>query len=437
MSISEQKLRRTISWPQGAALTIGAVLGSGVLILPVETAVLAGPASLVGWLLMGLFAVPLAMTMGSLGAAYPDAGGIASYARKAFGPEAGTITGWLFMGTVPVGAPIAALIGGNYIGQVFSLNYWQVSLIAALMLGFALFFNYRGINLTGKVQMGIVAAIAAILTAAVLAAFPAVEKGLFTPFAPHGWFPVGVSMTILFWAFVGWEMIVHLAEEFKNPARDIPLSLSVSLGLIIALYLSVAFVTVGTGAYLEPSNVAALASMVAKGWGPRAGAITAVLGFLVCYGTIHTYVAGFSRLVYAQSRQGDFPVFFSRLHPRFQTPHRVLAALAPVFFIVLALNYHFKFNLNTLMQWPCAIFIALYIIGMASALRILPQKGGRRYWALISLIMCLGVYSFTGWAGVYPFILGALGWFVGCRKKGVCIQNSEFRIQNPEFGRHS
>jgi len=392
-------------------------LGSGVLVLPVATAVLAGPASLVSWLLMGLLAVPLAMTLGSLGATYPDAGGIAAYARRAFGPKAGAVTGFLFLGTVPIGAPIAALIGANYIGVLFSLTALQISLIAAVMLACSLFFNYRGINLSGRVQVIVVATIAAILLAAVMAAFPRVEIRAFTPFAPHGWYPVGVSMTLLFWAFVGWEMIVHLAEEFKNPSRDIPVSLGVSLGVIIVLYLAIAFVTVGTGAYLDPSNVAALAGMVAKGWGHWAGAITAVLGFLVCYGTIHTYVAGFSRLVYAQARQGDFPVFFDRLHPRFQTPHRTLVVLAPIFFLVVLLNYWLRFDLNVLIQWPCAIFIALYIIGMAAALKLLPKRGLGRYYAMTSLVMCLVVYGFTGWAGLYPIVLGGLGWLTGYKRQ--------------------
>lgn len=416
MRKKEAGLHRSISWLQGAALTVGAVLGSGVLVLPVATAVLAGPASLLSWLFMGVLAVPLAMTMGSLGAAYPEAGGIAAYARRAFGPTAGTITGWLFLGTVPIGAPIAALIGANYSGVLFSLPPGQVTFIAAVMLGFALFFNYRGMNLSGKVQVGVVVTIGLILLAAVAAAFPRVETEAFSPFAPHGWVPVGVSMTILFWAFVGWEMIVHLAEEFKNPSRDIPKSLRASLGMIIVLYLLVAFVTVGTRAYQEPSNIAALAGMVAKGWGDWAGTITAILGFLVCYGTIHTYVAGFSRLVYAQARQGDFPAFFARLHPRFQTPHYVLAVLAPVFATVLALNHWLRFDLNVLMQWPSAIFIALYIIGMSAALKLLPKGGWARGYAMVALVMCLGVYAFTGWAGLYPVLLGALGWLTSCRR---------------------
>ena len=416
MSSEEIKLKPTITWLQGAAMTIGAVLGSGVFVLPVAAAALAGPASLVSWVLMGLLAIPLAMTLGALASTYPDAGGIAAYARRAFGPSAGTITGWLFLGTVPIGGPITALIGANYLGAFWSLTPLEINLLAAAMLFLALFFNYRGIELSGAVQVGVIATIALILSAAILAALPQVELKSFTPFAPEGWWSVGVAMTRLFWAFVGWEMIVHLAEEFKKPARDIPISLGVSIGIINILYLSLAFVTIGTLAYLGPGNTAALVNMVAKGWGPWAGTITAILGVIVCYGTIHTYVAGFSRLVYAQARQGDFPGFFAELHPRFQVPHRVMLVLFPIFLAVLVLNYWLQFDIGFLMQWPSSIFIALYIIGMGAAIKLLPAKGIGRYYAIISLLMCLGVYFFTGWVGLYPLALGLIGWF-SYRKK--------------------
>ena len=417
MTEQDVKLRQSITWLQGVAITVGAVLGSGVLVLPVAAAVLAGPASLIGWLLMGLLSVPLTMTLGTLAAKYPDAGGIAFYARRAFGPVAGTVTGWLFLGTVPIGVPIVALIGANYIGAFFSLNNLQDSLLAAFMLVLALWFNYRGIDLSASVQLVVIVTITVILLAAVFAALPQVEIGAFEPFAPHGWVPVGKSMTILFWAFVGWEMVVHLAEEFKNPGRDIKISLGVSLVGINILYLLVAYVTVGTRAYQGPSNMAALANMVAMGWGNWAGVITAILGFIVCYGTIHSYLAGFSRLVFAQARQGDFPGFFAQLHPRFRTPHLTLIVLAPVFGLVLILNFQLHFDLGFLMQWPSSIFIGLYIIGMASAIKLLPKKDLGRYLALVSLVMCLIVYTFTGWVGLYPIALGCIGLLTSKGKK--------------------
>lgn len=404
-------LKRNISWVQGAALTIGAVLGSGVLILPVATAQLAGPAALVSWLVMGLLSIPLAMTLGNLGAKYPDAGGIAAYARRAFGDRIGAAAGILFLGTVPMGAPICALIGANYLKVLFSLSSLQVVLVAIAMLIMAIVFNYRGIQLSGKVQVSVVGAVAIVLLAAVASALPYVKQEAFSPFAPHGVAPIGVAMAMLFWAFVGWEMIVHLAEEFENPERDIPLSLGVSIIVINIMYLSVAFVTIGTTAYQGPANATALAGMIGRGWGQWAGAVTGIVGFLACYGTIHTYVAGFSRLVYAQSRAGDFPPYFAALHKEFHTPHRVLLTLLPIVIAVILINYWLDLDIGVLIQFPGAIFIALYIIGMSAAIKLLPR--GEKTWcfAMIALALCCGIYLFTGWIGLYPIGLGTIGWF--------------------------
>lgn len=411
------ELKRNINWVHGVALTIGAVLGSGVMVLPVLAAQLAGPASLLSWLFMGLLAIPVVTTIGNLARRWPEAGGIAAYAMKAFGRRMGITTGWLFLGTVPIGAPIVALVGAGYLGAYLSFKPFEILLAAALMLLLGIFFNYLGINLSGKVQMIVVGIIALILLLIIFSALPHVNKNAFTPFVPYGWVSVGVSMTLLFLAFVGWEMIGHLSEEFRNPDRDIKLSLRISLIIVSLLYLLLAFVVVGTKSFLEGSNFAAMATLVLKNWGRPAGAIVAVLAYVVCYGSIHTYLAGFSRLVYAQSRQGDFPLFFSKLHTIYQTPHRVLLSLIPVFTIVLGLYYIFNLNLSVLIQFTSAIFIMLYIICMASAIKLLKGQGKNQLYAIISLVVCVVVYLFTGWALIYPFLLGALGWFVGFRQQ--------------------
>src|SRR5450759_749280 len=95
---------------QGSALTIGAVLGTGVISLPGLAARIAGPASFLSWVLLVIASVPLAATFGALGARFPDAGGVASYARRAFGPKAGAVVGWCFFLAVPVGAPAASMM---------------------------------------------------------------------------------------------------------------------------------------------------------------------------------------------------------------------------------------------------------------------------------------------------------------------------------------
>src|SRR6476646_7476561 len=92
----------------GAAVSVGAVLGTGVISLPALGAQVAGPASLVAWVALVLLSVPLATTFAALGARYPDAGGVSTYVRRAFGDRAATTVGYTFYFAVPVGAPAAA-----------------------------------------------------------------------------------------------------------------------------------------------------------------------------------------------------------------------------------------------------------------------------------------------------------------------------------------
>src|SRR5262252_2197642 len=102
--------RMTVS--QGAAVSIGAVLGTGVISLPALGAQVAGPASLVAWTALVLLSVPLATTFAALGARYPDAGGVSTYVRHAFGGRSSAVVGWTFYFAVPVGAPAAGFMAG-------------------------------------------------------------------------------------------------------------------------------------------------------------------------------------------------------------------------------------------------------------------------------------------------------------------------------------
>jgi len=395
------ELRKSITWLQGAALTIGAVLGAGILVLPAMAAKIAGPASLISWLLMGLFSLPLVIAIGSMSSRFPDSGGMATYVRQGFGNHASHITGILMLTAMLFGMPVTALVGAHYLGSIFAWTSASIHLAAAGLLGIAITLNYRGIDLSSHTQVFVVSSILFILTFAVWSAVPQIHIGAFTPFLPHGWVPVGEVMTLLFFAFMGWEMIGHLAEEFKNPGRDIPLSLGVAALLTNLLYFAVAFVTIGTGIYLSGNPLTAMITLVAYRWGDMAGTLVALLGFIVCYCPVHTFIAGFSRLIYAQARDGHFPKYWGRLHPRFQTPHIALLAFAPIYWVILLLSYEFSWDLQPLISLPCANFLVVYMLGMVAAARTLPNKLGKiSAWtsALLSGIVLL----FAGWFVLFP-----------------------------------
>ena len=108
-----------LSVTQGAAVSVGAVLGTGVISLPALGAQVAGPASLVAWRALVLLSVPLAMTFATLGARYPDAGGVSTYLRRAFGGRSAAVVGWCFYFAIPIGAPAAGFMGGAYVAAAF------------------------------------------------------------------------------------------------------------------------------------------------------------------------------------------------------------------------------------------------------------------------------------------------------------------------------
>ena len=92
---SSGELKKSITWLQGTAMTIGAVIGAGILVLPAIAADIAGPASLASWLLMGLISLPMLAAIAQMSSRYPNSGGIAAYAQQAFGPGMGRLAGFL------------------------------------------------------------------------------------------------------------------------------------------------------------------------------------------------------------------------------------------------------------------------------------------------------------------------------------------------------
>ena len=295
MSDGERHLSREITWLQGTAMTIGAVIGAGILVLPALAAEEAGPASLVSWALMGLFALPMLAAIAQMSSRFPNSGGVAAYAQQAFGPGMGRLTGFLIFTAMPVGMPPTALIGANYLCSLFGWGSGAAHVAAGALVLTAIALNFHGIEISGRTQLCVVGAILAILAFVVLSSLGEVRAENFTPFAPHGVGAAAHVMSLLFFAFLGWEMIGHLAEEFKNPRRDIPISLGAAFAVVTAIYLAIAFVVVGSGVYRGGANTAMI-DLIRLRWGEPAAAAVGVLGFVICYCPVHTYTAGFSRL---------------------------------------------------------------------------------------------------------------------------------------------
>ncbi|CAH1192436.1 L-methionine/branched-chain amino acid exporter YjeH [Paenibacillus auburnensis] len=401
-------LERNIGMPQAIALYIGAVLGSGVLIVPGLAAEMSGPASLLAWGFMTLLILPLALSMGLLSAKYPNAGGVSYFVTLAFGPKAGSLVGWFFLMSVPIGGPVAALTGAGYMTAALGWGDGARIAIAAGMLAIGLVTNWIGMQVAGKVQIAVVIAIISVLVFSFAAALPRMESAHFTPFMPHGWTSIGQSAAILFWCFIGWEAVSHLSEEFKDPQRAAVKGVTIAAIIVGVLYFLSALATVGTQSYLRGGADSSLVWIISQPLGSWGGFIAGLTGLFICTATIIAYTGAASRVAFALSRQGYAPKWMGRLSERYHTPTGAIGFLLTCYAVVLFLYGSGLLSITTLIQFPNATFILTYIGGCAAGIRLLKDHRPGVIISWISFAATVAVFPFTGWAIGYPLVITAV-----------------------------
>jgi len=370
---------------QGTALSIGAVLGTGVISMPALAAGVAGPASLLAWLALILLSAPLAWTFAALGARHPDGGGISTYVRLAFGPTASAAVGWCFYFAVPLGAPAAAAFAGWYVADV--LGGGRATVIGTFLLVMAIVFtmNWFGLRISGRVQLILTGTLAALLVVTVVAALPHARLGNLTPFAPHGSAGVGAAAAVLVWGFAGWEAVSSLSAEYRHPRRDVPRATAAAVAVVGVLYLAIAATSVLVLGPAVGDSRAPLADLLAVGVGGPVRAITAVVAVLLTIGAVNAYMAGASRLGVALARDGALPARMVG------TPRRSLAFVAAGSLVSLLL----PIDLHHSMLLVTGCFTLVYVLGTAAALRLLPPGWSRR-GAGLAFVAVLGLLLLNG-----------------------------------------
>jgi amino acid efflux transporter len=395
---------------QGTALYVGAVLGTGVIALPALAAEAAGPASLLAWLLLVVASAPLAATFAALGARHPDAGGVSTYARLAFGPRAAAIVGWCFYLAVPTGAPAAALFGGAYVSAAVGGGFATTAATAFLLVVAVTATNAVGVQLVGRVQLATAGLLVTFLVVAVLVALPEASADNLHPFAPHGWGAVPAAAALLVWSFVGWETITHLTGEFRRPDRDVPRATTAAILIIGVLYLAVAFAIIAVLGPRAARTEAPLGELMAAGLGGNTRGLAAVAALLLTFGTMNAYFAAAAKLGAALGRDGAMPAWLSRGSRAGEVPRRSLAANAGLSLASLAVVVATGVGAKPLVLLTTGSFVTVYAVGVAAALRLLPKGSTGRTAAFAALAAVLVMLAMTGAYLIWPLVLtgGAL-----------------------------
>ncbi len=340
----EEELERDLGLLSVIAISMGAMIGSGIFILPGLAMAEAGPSVIFAFILAGILVVPAAVSIAELGTAMPEAGGDYIFIERGMGPGAGTIAGlgtWLmlmFKGAL-------ALIGGMiYLGPIFLRFGWEVTeielQIIAVVVGIILItVNVIGVKQTGGLQKILVLVMLFILGGFVALTIGNIEGESYTPFLEEGTLGLFAATAMVLISYGGVTKVAAVAEEISNPARNLPLGLLLSLGLTTALYALIVFVLVGT---VDAAALAGSATPMVDGVEPFFGFIGIVLIVIAAmFALISTANAGIltaSRYPFALSRDNLLPDTFAGVNERFRTPvTAILTTGGAMLIIILAL----------------------------------------------------------------------------------------------------
>ncbi|MEC3952851.1 amino acid permease [Nocardia sp. CDC153] len=397
-------LRRSMGLIPLIALSVGATLGTGIFVVLGEAAPLAGPAVVVSFVIAALAALFSALSYAELASAVPVSGSAYSYTYATLGEIIAWVCGWCLLLEYGVSVAAVAVGWGAYLNEFLGSTIgWRIPDVLAQPPGAGGVFNLpaaivvllaTAVLLGGIRESARVTTVTTLIKIAVLVFFVCVAVTAFSssnlhPFAPYGVSGVGAAASMVFFSFIGFDAASTAGEEAKNPQRDLPRAIIISLGIVTLVYVAVALTAVGAVGIDEVSSSGAslatvLEQVTGRGWPATilaGGAVIAIASVVL------TVLYGQTRILVAMSRDGLMPKVLSRVgKQRVPTVNTlivggvvaVLSALVPLGELVNATN------IGTLVSF------ALVNIGVLVLRRTKPDLP-RSFRTLVPLVPVIGV----------------------------------------------
>lgn len=325
-------LKRSLSFFDVMNLVIGAIVGADIYIAAAFGAGFLGPASILAWIIAGLMAITIALCFAECSSIIPRVGGPYAYAKEAFGDFVGFLVGWALIIAEWSAIAVFPLAFVAYFAYFYPNmpQYLQI-LIKVLFVLFLTTINYIGVKEAGKANdiLTILKITPILLFTIIGIAYfilkPALLVSHFTPFLPLGLGGLGSALILIFWAYVGFELVTVPSDEIIDAKRTIPLAIGLGMGIITLFYVITNFVVVGIVPWSDLSNATAplaLAGYVLLG---AVGALILSLGALFSIsGSDEAGVLTAARIPYAMAGDGLLPHIFARIHPKYETPYVAL-----------------------------------------------------------------------------------------------------------------
>jgi len=407
----EKKLRRELGLFEVFCIASGAMISSGLFVLPGLAYAKTGASVIISYLIASLLIVPTLLSKAELATAMPKAGGDYFFIDRSMGPAVGTVGG--FASWFSLASKTAfALIGIGAFVQLFNpgLTDLNMKLIAAAFCVIFTVINLFGVKHAGKTQVILVGGLISILILYIIVGFFYIEPSRFEPFETHGIGSIFATAGFIFVSFMGLTKVCSVAEEICKPKRNIPLGIFLAWGVVSALYILVVFVTVGL---LEHSTLTSSLLPISKGaevfmgeFGLILLGVAAVLAFIT---TANAGLLSSSRYPMALSKDQLLPSFFSKLSKNGTPVVSILFTSGFMICIILFLDLEGLVKTASTLVLLLFIFVNLSLIMMReSKIRHYRPSFYSPFYPWIQIAGIIGYSLLIIEMGVVPLV------FVGC-----------------------
>lgn len=402
------KLKRQLTFKDGISLAFGSVLGSGILFLPSLTYFISGKDTIWVWLFTTILCFPLVYIFSDMVKEIPNESGIEGFVSAGLGNRIGSTIPILFLGTVSLGMPSSALIVGEYVKNCFSGGSHYQTITAIFIVLSGMLVNLSGIKIGANIQLAITFLITVAGVALLILAPPSVIVTAPLELGSIDLVSIFPGIVVAFWAFAGFENLTFMAGEFKNPAKDLKISMFVALFCCGLLYL---FLSASVQSHIAQSNVNPIAGLYQISetvYQPViATMVITIFAFLAVQINFNSWIWGMSRLIYSSARHNKLPAYFSVLNEK-NIPARAIYTLGCIFIGIIFLSNLFPAFLETMLVVVSTNFVFIYALCLTSFVSY-RRISLLKIIAIIMLAFFIILMLSSKWLLLYPVLLLGLG----------------------------
>jgi fructoselysine transporter len=411
------KLERDLGLVEATSLNVTFMVGIGpFIVIPLVTHAMGGPQSLLAWIVGAALALMDGCVWAELGAAMPEAGGSYVFLREAYGPGRwGRLMSFLYIwqtlfqgplsvasGAIGFAAYSSYLVGkSNLLTKLFSsFGTHAESAIAVTAVVVAVILLYRRIAIIGKISIALCVVVVGTILWLIYGGATHFDARLLA-FSPGTWniswilfAGLGHASVQAVYSYLGYYNVCNLGGEMKEPAKNIPRAIFISIVGVAILYLAMQTSILGVVPWQQAANAKAVVSLfVERVYGPSWASVATWLILVTAFGSIFSATLGYSRIPYAAAIDGNFFSVFARVHPTKRFPHISLLALgATAIFCCLALS------LGQVIRAILAMRCLIQFVSQALGLMLLHGRWKARQW------------PFRMWAYPLPVLVAMAGW---------------------------